>query len=73
MLLDLTKEVRESRKEINEMRTSFNAVVLENASHKATISAMGSEMNDMKHRYRSQRERSHNYAPLHHHKREVHL
>jgi len=50
MLLDLTKEVRESRKEINEMRTSFNAVVLENASHKATISAMGSEMNDMKHR-----------------------
>ena len=32
------------------MRTSFNAVVLENASHKATISTMGSEMNDMKHR-----------------------
>ena len=50
MLLDLTKEVRESRKEISEMRTSFNAVVLENASHKATISTMGSEMNDMKHR-----------------------
>ena len=74
MLLDLTKEVRGSRKEISEMRTSFNAVVLENASHKATISTMGSEMNDMKHHlYRSQRERSHNYAPLHHHKREVHL
>jgi hypothetical protein len=50
MLLDLTKEVRESRKEISEMRTSFNAVVLENASHKATNSTMGSEMNDMKHR-----------------------
>ncbi len=50
MLLDLTKEVRESRKKIREMRTSFNAVVLENASHKATISTMGSEMNDMKHR-----------------------
>ena len=50
MLLDLTKEVRESRKEISEMRTSFNAVVLENASHKATISTMGSEMNDKKHR-----------------------
>jgi hypothetical protein len=50
MLLDLTKEVRESRKEISEMRTSFNDVVLENASHKATISTMGSEMNDMKHR-----------------------
>jgi len=50
MLLDLTKEVRESRKEISEMRTSFNAVVLENASHKAIISTMGSEMNDMKHR-----------------------
>ena len=49
MLLDMTKEVRESRKEISEMRTSFNAVVLENASHKATISTMGSEMNDMKH------------------------
>jgi hypothetical protein len=50
MLLDLTKEVRESRKEISEMRTSFNAVVLENASHKAAISTMGSEMNDKKHR-----------------------
>jgi len=47
MLLDLTKEVRESRKEISEMRTSFNAVVLENASHKATIPTMGSEMNDI--------------------------
>ena len=38
MVLDLTKEIRESRKEIHEMRSSFNAVVLENASHKATIS-----------------------------------
>ena len=28
MLLDLTKEVGGSRKEISEMRTSFNAVVL---------------------------------------------
>jgi hypothetical protein len=50
MLLDLTKEVRESRKETSETRTSFNAVVLENASHKGTISTMDSEMNDMKHR-----------------------
>ena len=50
MLVDLAKEVGESRKEISEMRTSFNDVVLENASHKATISTMGSEMNDMKHR-----------------------
>jgi hypothetical protein len=50
MLLDLTKEVRESRKEISEMMTSFNAVVLENASHKATISTMANKMSDMKHR-----------------------
>ena len=59
MLLDLTKEVRESRKEISEMRTSFNAVVLENASHKATISTMGSEMNDMKHRPTDRGEKGH--------------
>jgi hypothetical protein len=50
MLLDLTKGVWESRKEVSEMRTSFNDVVLEKASHKATISTMANEMNDMKHR-----------------------
>jgi hypothetical protein len=50
MVLDLTKEIRESRKEIREMRSSFNAVVLENASHKATISTMANEMNNVKHR-----------------------
>jgi hypothetical protein len=48
MLLDLTKEIRESRKETVQMRTSFNNVVLENASHKATIAMMVNKMNDMK-------------------------
>ena len=50
MVLDLMKEIRESRKEIHEMRSTFNAVVLENASHKATISTMANEMNNVKHR-----------------------
>jgi hypothetical protein len=46
MLLDLTNEDRENRKEISETRTTFNAVVLENESHKATISTMANKMND---------------------------
>jgi hypothetical protein len=50
MLLDLTKVVSESRKEISEIRTSFNPVVQENTSHKATIYTMANEMNDIKHR-----------------------
>jgi hypothetical protein len=50
MLLGLTKEVRESRKKIVQMRTSFNNVVLENASHKATIATMANKMNYMKDR-----------------------
>jgi hypothetical protein len=50
MLLDLTKEVRESRKEIVQMKTSFNNVVLENASYKSTIAMVANKMKDIKHR-----------------------